>query len=69
MSYKIVEWICYCFILEWVIDWIKICWIGIDEFVFKKGYKDFIIIIVDLEIYEIIDIFEYWDKKFLCVYF
>jgi transposase len=69
MNPKIVERICYRSVSKRVIDWTKIKRIGIDEFAFKKGHKDFITIIVDLDTHKIIDILEYRDKDSLRVYF
>lgn len=69
MSHKTVERICYRSVSTRVVDWTKIRRIGIDEFAFKKGHKDFITIIVDLDTHEIIDILEYRDKDSLRVYF
>lgn len=69
MNHKTVERICYSSTFERTIDWSKIDRIGIDEFAFKKGHKDFITIIVDLNTHEIIDILEYRDKASLRTYF
>lgn len=66
---KTVERICYRSVSKRVIDWKEIKRIGIDEFAFKKGHKDFITIIVDLDTHEIIDLLEYRDKDSLRVYF
>ena len=41
MCHKTVERICYDQVIERSIDWSKIRRIGIDEFAFKKGHKDF----------------------------
>lgn len=49
MKHKTVERICYSCVLERQVDWTKIRRIGIDEFAFKKGHKDFITILVDLD--------------------
>lgn len=43
--------------------------IGIDEFSFKKGHKDFIVILIDLDTHEPIDLLPYRDKKRLIAYF
>lgn len=69
MCHKTVERICYDQVIERSIDWSKIRRIGIDEFAFKKGHKDFITILIDLDTHEIIDILEQRDKKFLRAYF
>jgi len=69
MCHKTVERICYDQVLERSIDWSKIKRIGIDEFAFKKGHKDFIVILINLDTHEIIDILEQRDKKFLRAYF
>ena len=69
MCHKTVERICYDQVLERSIDWSKIKRIGIDEFAFKKGHKDFIVILINLDTHEIIDILEQRDKKFLRTYF
>ncbi|MFK7978639.1 MAG: ISL3 family transposase [Saprospiraceae bacterium] len=69
MSHKTVERICYDSVGERIINWDKIKRIGIDEFAFKKGHKDFITILVDLDTHEIIDILEYRDKSSLRTYF
>ena len=69
MSHKTVERICYGGVSERIIDWSKIKRIGIDEFAFKKGHKDFITILVDLDTHDIIDLLEYRDKASLRTYF
>jgi len=69
MCHKTVERICYDQVLDRPIDWSKIRRIGIDEFAFKKGHKDFIVILINLDTHEIIDILERRDKKFLRAYF
>ncbi len=69
MCHKTVERICYDQVLERSIDWSKIKRIGIDEFAFKKGHKDFIVILINLDTHEIIDILEQRDKSFLRAYF
>lgn len=68
-NHKTVERICYRHILNRAIKWSKVRRIGIDEFAFKKGHKDFITIIVDLDTHELLDILEYRDKKSLRAYF
>lgn len=69
MSHKTVERICYEQVEFREIDWSKIYRIGIDEFAFKKGHKDFIVILVNLDTNEIIDILQFRDKFFLRTYF
>jgi len=69
MCHKTVERICYDQVKIQEIDWSKIYRIGIDEFAFKKGHKDFITILVNLDTNEIIDILEFRDKAFLRAYF
>lgn len=68
-SNKTVERMCYNQIINRKINWDKIRRIGLDEFAFKKGHKDFITIIVDLDTHEIIDILEERSKAFLRSYF
>ena len=50
MCHKTVERLCYDEIQNRLkeVDWSKVYRIGIDEFSFKKGHKDFIVILVDL---------------------
>ena len=69
MCHKTVENICYAQILTRQINWHQIRRIGIDEFAFKKGHKDFVVILIDLDTHEIIDILEHRDKAFLRAYF
>ena len=69
MNHKTVERICYEQVEFRQIDWSKIRRIGIDEFAFKKGHKDFIVILVDLDTNEIIDLLEFRKKSFLRAYF
>lgn len=69
MCHKTVERICYDQVEIREINWSKIHRIGIDEFAFKKGHKDFIVILVNLDTNEIIDLLEFRDKKFLRAYF
>jgi transposase len=69
MSHKMVERICYEQVEFRQIDWSKIRRIGIDEFAFKKGHKDFIVLLLDLDTHEIIDILEYRNKAFIKAYF
>lgn len=69
MSHKTVERICYEYIEFRQIDWAKIKRIGIDEFAFKKGHKDFIVVLIDLDTHDIIDVLERRDKEFLRAYF
>jgi len=69
MCHKTVEDIFYQQIKSRKIDWSKIKRIGLDEFAFKKGHKDFISVLIDLDTHEIIDILECRDKAFLRAYF
>ena len=69
MCHKTVERICYDQVLERQINWSEIRRIGIDEFAFKKGHKDFVTILIDLDTHEIIDILKQRDKAFLRAYF
>lgn len=66
---KTVERMCYNYQSVDAIDWSRIKRIGIDEFAFKKGHKDFIVLLIDLDTHEIIDILEKRDKEFLRAYF
>lgn len=67
--HKTVERICYKQVAERNIDWTKIQRIGIDEFAFKKGHKDFIVILIDLDTHRIIDLLECRSKAFVRAYF
>lgn len=69
MCHKTVERICYRQVEIREINWSKIHRIGIDEFAFKKGHKDFIVILVNLDTNEIIDLLEFRNKSFLRGYF
>ena len=69
MSHKTVECICYEQIEFRQINWSEIHRIGIDEFAFKKGHKDFIVILVNLDTNDIIDILPFRDKASLRAYF
>jgi len=69
MSHKTVERICYDQVDNNRVDWSKVRRIGIDEFAFKKGHKDFITVIIDLDTHEVIDLLEKRDKSFLRAYF
>lgn len=69
MCHKTVERICYDQVEFRKINWAEIKRIGIDEFAFKKGHKDFIVILVNLDTNEIIDLLEFRDKSFLRTYF
>lgn len=69
MNHKTVERICYRQIELRPINWSEIHRIGIDEFAFKKGHKDFITILVNLDTNEIIDLLNYRDKVSLSAYF
>jgi len=51
------------------VDWRKIRRIGIDEFSFKKGHKDFILILVDLDSHDIIALLPFRDKASIIEYF
>jgi transposase len=68
-SNKTIERICYSQIIDREVNWDKIKRIGLDEFAFKKGHKDFITVIVDLDTHDIIDILEERNKAFLRSYF
>lgn len=68
-SHKTIERICYNQIINREVNWDKIRRIGLDEFAFKKGHKDFITVIVDLDTHNIIDILEERSKEFLRAYF
>ena len=69
MNHKTVERICYEQVELRQIDWDRIKRIGIDEFAFKKGHKDFIVVLIDLDTHELIDLLEHRDKAFLRAYF
>jgi len=69
MCHKTVERICHNQIENREVTWSKTRRIGIDEFAFKKGHKDFIVILVDLDRNEIIEILEERGKDFLRCYF
>ena len=69
ICHKTVERICYSQVEFRKINWSEIKRIGIDEFAFKKGHKDFIVILVDLDTNDIIDLLEFRDKDFLRKYF
>jgi transposase len=60
---------CYSQIIIREVNWSKIRRIGLDEFAFKKGHKDFITVIVDLDTHDIIDMVEERSKDFLRAYF
>ena len=51
------------------VDWSKIRRIGIDEFSFKKGHKDFILLLVDLDTHAIIALLPFRDKASIISYF
>ena len=68
-SNKTIERICYSQVINREVNWDKIRRIGLDEFAFKKGHKDFITVIVDLDTHNIIDILEERSKEFLRAYF
>jgi len=69
MSHKTVERICYSQVSSNQYDWSKVKRIGIDEFSFKKGHKDYITVLINLDTHEIIDILEKRDKSYLRSYF
>jgi transposase len=69
MCHKTVERICHSQVEVREINWSKIRRIGIDEFAFRKGHKDFIVILVDLDTHDIIDIIEERSKDHLRAYF
>ncbi len=68
-SHKTIERICYNELISREVNWSKIKRIGLDEFAFKKGHKDFITVIIDLDSHQIIDILEERSKAFLRAYF
>lgn len=68
-SNKTIERICHNQAINREVNWNKIRRIGLDEFAFKKGHKDFITVIVDLDNHNIIDILEQRSKEFLRAYF
>jgi transposase len=51
------------------VDWSTIRRIGIDEFSFKKGHKDFILVLVDLDTHAIIGLLPFRDKASIVSYF
>jgi transposase len=51
------------------VNWTKIRRIGIDEFAFKKGHKDFILILLDLATHEIIALLPFRDKVNIISFF
>lgn len=71
MSHKTVERLFYQEVENRIkaINWKKVNRIGIDEFSFKKGKKDYIVVIVDLDTHEILDILESRCKSFIRLYF
>lgn len=69
ISHKTVERICYAKVEKRSVDWSKVNQVGIDEFAFRKGHKDFITTIVNLKTGELLDILEKRDKAFLRSYF
>jgi transposase len=50
-------------------DWSQVRRIGIDEIALKKGHKDFVIILVDLDTKQILDILNFRTKAKLKAYF
>ncbi|MEM8566764.1 MAG: ISL3 family transposase [Bacteroidota bacterium] len=71
MCHKTVERLCYAEIENRLtkVDWSKVHRIGIDEFSFRKGHKDFIVILADLDSHEVLDILEHRSKSFVTSYF
>jgi len=51
------------------VDWTKIRRIGIDEFAFRKGHKDYILILVDLSTHDIITLLPFRDKAGITAFF
>lgn len=51
------------------VEWSKVKSIGIDEFSFRKGHKDFILILVDLETHDILTLLPYRDKASIISFF
>ena len=51
------------------VDWSKVKSIGIDEFSFRKGHKDFILILVDLDTHDILTLLPYRDKTSIISFF
>lgn len=51
------------------VDWTKIRRIGIDEFAFKKGHKDYILVLVDLSTHDIITLLPFRDKAGIIAFF
>lgn len=51
------------------VDWQKIRRIGIDEFAFKKGHKNYILILVDLDTHAIISLLPFRDKASIIRFF
>ena len=51
------------------VDWSKVKSIGIDEFSFRKGHKDFILILVDLDTHDILTLLPYRDKASIISFF
>lgn len=68
-NHKSVERICYNQIEKREVDYSQIRRIGIDEFAFKKGRKDYLAVIVDLDTHDIIDILKDRSKETLMAYF
>ena len=69
MCPKTVERISYAHASALEVDWHSVKRIAMDEFAFKKGHKDFLTILIDLDTHEILDILEKGDKDFLRAYF
>lgn len=51
------------------VDWSKIKRIGIDEFAFKKGHRDYILVLVDLDSHDLISLLPSRDKASIIKYF
>lgn len=69
MCPKTVERLNYAQVSTCPLDWSKVKRIGIDEFAFKKGHKNYLTVLIDLDTHEILDILEKRDKSFLRDYF
>lgn len=69
MNPKTVERMCAEQVPSRTINWEGIKRIGMDEFAFKKGHQDFIVILIDLDTHRIIDLLESRSKAFIRKYF
>jgi transposase len=71
MCHKTVERICYEMVEAKLqaVDWSSVFRIGIDEFAFRKGHKDFVVTLVNLDTGDILEILENREKSFLRTYF